>query len=167
MSATASLRQTRFAATWILSACAQAGAFGIYLLPVFYVGFFAALLLLWREPQATFWLVAAAGALGWAMVAWALVFWLASMKHAVAPAKRRAASGAAAQPHMRPQPLHFAQMPTRACHQACSTPGGNEACFSVACFHARCPAANSGDTGGNTSGASAGATGRERAAAGR
>ena len=137
-------RQNRTATVWILSACEWASGFGVYLLPVFYVAFFATLFLLWREPRSTFWLIAACGALGWAMTAWAIVFCLASVRPVATPVHGRVETAQPAQPRIRPVPVSFAQMPTRSCHQACATPSGSEARFSVACFHARCPAANSG-----------------------
>ncbi|WP_322058083.1 hypothetical protein [Paraburkholderia sp. J63] len=148
MSIVQPLRQKRSAASWILGACDSASGFGVYLLPVFYIAFFATLFLLWREPGSTFWLIAAGGALGWAMMAWAVVFCLASARPASAPAHGRAEAAHAAQPRMRPAPLRFAQMPTRSCLQACATASGSEARFSVACFHARCPAANTADAHG-------------------
>lgn len=148
MSIAQPLRQKRSAASWILRACASASGFGVYLLPLFYIAFFATLFLLWREPASTFWLIAAGGALGWAMIAWAVVFCLAGSRPAGAPVHGRAPAAHVIQPRMRPVPLRFAQMPTRACHQACATASGSEARFSVACFHARCPAANSGDAHG-------------------
>lgn len=143
MSAPPPLRQHRFAASWFLSACEWASGLGLYLLPVFYVAFFATLFLLWRDPRATFWLIAAGGALGWAMMVWAIVFCLASTRPASEPVHGRVESARPAQPRVRPMPLRFAQMPTRTCRQACATPDGGEAQFAVACFHARCPAANS------------------------
>lgn len=150
MSAAQPRRRNRSAVSWILSACEWASGFGVYLLPVFYIAFFAMLFLLWREPGSAFWLVAAGGVLGWAMVAWAIVFCLASMRPApvVAQVQRRVETAHAAQPRMRPVPLRFAQMPTRSCNQACAMPSGSETRFSVACFHARCPAANTGNAHG-------------------
>ncbi|MFD1558379.1 hypothetical protein ACFSHT_22565 [Paraburkholderia silviterrae] len=118
---------------------------GVYLLPVFYIAFFAALFLLWREPQSTFWLMAGGGVLGCTMTAWAIVFCLASVRSASAPVRGRAEPAHAAQPRMRPEPQRFAQMLTRSCNEACATASGSEASFSVACFHARCPAANTSD----------------------
>ncbi|WP_028218731.1 hypothetical protein [Paraburkholderia oxyphila] len=148
MSIAKPLRRNRPAASWILSACEWASGFGVYLLPVFYIAFFAALYLLWREPRSTFWLMAAGGALCWTMTAWAIVFCLASMRSAPAPVHGRAEPAHAPQPRVRPEPLRFVQMPTRACNQACGTPTGGEARFAVACFHARCPTANTGDAPG-------------------
>ena len=148
MSAANPLRQNRSVASWILSACEWASGFGVYLLPVFYLAFLATLFLLWREPGNTFWLIAASGALGWAMMAWAAVFCLASARSAPVPEQARAEATHAAPTRMRPAPLRFAQMPTRSCDQACTAPSGSEARFSVACFHARCPAANAGDAHG-------------------
>lgn len=72
--------------SWVLSACEWASRLGIYLLPLFYLAFFAALFLLSREPQNSFWLIATGGVLGWTMALWALVFGLASLRSAVAPA---------------------------------------------------------------------------------
>ncbi|MDR3098898.1 MAG: hypothetical protein LBV73_17720 [Paraburkholderia sp.] len=148
MSVAAPLRPKRSTAPWILIACEWASGIGIYLLPLFYVAFFAALFLLWHEPRSTFWLIATCGALGWAMTAWAIVFCLASARPVRAPVHGRAESAHPGQPRVRPVPLRFAQMPTRACRQACSTPSGNEAGFSVACFHARCSVANNADAHG-------------------
>ncbi|MCG5072479.1 hypothetical protein [Paraburkholderia tagetis] len=148
MSLATPLCRNRSAASWILSACEWASSIGIYLLPVFYVAFFATLFLLWREPRATFWLIAAGGALGWAMTAWAIVFCLASTRPVRATVHGRVESAHPGQPRVRPVPLRFAQMPTRSCRQACSTPSGSEARFSVACFHARCAAANNVDASG-------------------
>ena len=148
MPAAKPLRQNRSLASWILSACEWASGFGVYLLPVFYLAFFATLFLLWREPGSTLWLIAAGGALGWAMMAWAIVFCLASAIPAPVPEHVRVEAAHTGPPRMRPAPLRFARMPTRSCHQACTAPSGSEARFSVACFHARCPAANSGDAQG-------------------
>jgi len=136
--------------SWILSACEWASGFGVYLLPVFYIAFFATLFLLWREPGAAFWLMAAGGALGWAMVAWAIVFCLASMRPApiAVQVHGRVETAHAVQSRMRSVPLRFAQMPTRSCKQACAASSGGETRFSVACFHARCPAANTDDAHG-------------------
>lgn len=83
MSAAAPLRPTLSTPmSWLLGACEWASRGGIYLLPLFYLAFFAALFLLWREPQSAFWLIAAASVLGWAMALWALVFCLASVRRA-------------------------------------------------------------------------------------
>ncbi|HKT99809.1 MAG TPA: hypothetical protein VJS30_25290 [Paraburkholderia sp.] len=148
MSAAKPLRQNRSVASWILSACEWASGFGVYLLPVFYTAYFVTLFLLWREPDASYWLMAAGGALGWAMVAWAIVFRLASTRPASASVRDRAEPVHTAQPRMRLMPLRFTQMPTRSCNQACVTPSGSEARFSVTCFHARCSVANSSDARG-------------------
>jgi hypothetical protein len=87
MSAAAPLRPTRSTPiSWLLGACEWASGVGIYLLPLFYLAFFAALFLLWREPQTAFWLIAAASVLGWTMALWALVFCLASLRRAAAAA---------------------------------------------------------------------------------
>ncbi|WP_213302817.1 hypothetical protein [Paraburkholderia sacchari] len=138
------LRRTRSVASWILRACEWASDIGIYLLPFFYVAFFAMLFLLWHEPAATFWLMAACGALGWAMAAGAIVFCLANAKPERILVARHVESAPARQPRLRPVPMQFAQMPTRSCSQACSTSSGGDARFSVACFHSRCQVANSG-----------------------
>lgn len=148
MSIAQPLRQKQSAASWTMRACESASGWGVYLLPVFYVAFFATLFLLWREPGSAFWLIATAGALGWAMVAWAVVFCLAGARPAGAPVHDRAQTVHVIQPRTRSVPLRFAHMPTRSCHQACATASGSEARFSVACFHARCPAANTGDAHG-------------------
>lgn len=121
--------------SWVLSACERASRFGIYLLPLFYVAFFAALFLLWREPQATFWPIATAGALGWAMMIWALVFGLAGRQHAPASGH---AIGHGAQAAARSAPLRFASVPTRACRETCAMPGADMGRFSAACFHMHC-----------------------------
>jgi hypothetical protein len=83
MSVAAPLRPTPSTPmSWLLGACEWASRFGVYLLPVFYLAFFGALLMLWREPNATVWLIAAASVLGWTMALWALVFCLASLRGA-------------------------------------------------------------------------------------
>jgi cytochrome c biogenesis factor len=83
MSVVAPLRPTPSTPmSWLLGACEWASRFGVYLLPVFYLAFFAALLMLWSEPHATVWLIAAASVLGWTMVLWALVFCFASLRSA-------------------------------------------------------------------------------------
>ncbi|WP_322042025.1 hypothetical protein [Paraburkholderia sp. J67] len=85
MSAAAPIRPTPSTLlSWAQGACEWASRLGIYLLPVFYLAFFVVLFLLWCAPLATFWLVAAGGALGWAMAVWALVFCLASLRRAAA-----------------------------------------------------------------------------------
>ncbi|WP_322070040.1 hypothetical protein [Paraburkholderia bannensis] len=94
MSAAAPLRPSfSTPVSWALSACEWASRLGIYLLPLFYVAFFAALFLLWHEPKANFWLIAAGGVLGWTMALWALVFSLASLRSAVASAGAAAVPG--------------------------------------------------------------------------
>ncbi|MFX1767679.1 hypothetical protein PWP93_34855 [Paraburkholderia sp. A1RI-2L] len=148
MSAAPNLHWNRSAASWISRACEWASDIGIYLLPFFYVAFFALLFLLWHEPASTFWLMAACGALGWAMAAGAIVFCLANAKPRRAFVARHIESPPPRQPRLRHVPLQFAQMPTRSCSQACSTSSGGDARFSVACFHSRCQVANSDDAHG-------------------
>jgi hypothetical protein len=117
--------------SWLLGACAWASRIGVYLLPVYYVAFFVTLFLLWREPQATFWLITAAGALGWVMASWALVFCLASWRRADAPAH-----AAHAAPSIAP-PVRFVQAHTHASRgvfaQSCSDTGA----FSATALQAR------------------------------
>jgi hypothetical protein len=124
----------------LFRACDRLSHAGVYLLPVFYVGFFAILFLIWRAPHSGLWLPAAAGALAAAMGFWSLVFYAASgatqSPHKPA-APQPQASGSAA----RPVPLRFLQMPTRACSQACTSADGARTQFTVSCFHARCAAA--------------------------
>ncbi|MBN3853849.1 hypothetical protein G3N59_10705 [Paraburkholderia sp. Ac-20340] len=133
MTAAASFRPTpAILMSWLQRACAWASRIGVYLLPVYYVAFFATLFLLWREPQATFWLIAAGSALGWAMAAWALVFCLASVRRAATPAVAPAA------PAAHPVSPRFVQVSAHACSHACPQSGGETGRFSAACFHARC-----------------------------
>ncbi|CAB3801727.1 hypothetical protein LMG28688_05425 [Paraburkholderia caffeinitolerans] len=148
MSVAPDLRQNRSSASWISRACEWASDIGIYLLPFFYLAFFAMLFLLWHEPGSTFWLTAACGALSWAMTVGAIVFCLANAKPGRALVARHVESAPPGQPRLRPVPLQFAQMPTRSCSQSCSTASGGDARFSVACFHSRCQVANSGDAHG-------------------
>lgn len=148
MSVAPTLRRNRSAASWISRACEWASDIGIYLLPFFYVAFFVMLFLLWHEPTPAFWLMAACGALGWAMTMGAIVFCLANAKPARARVARDVESAPPGQPRLRPVPLRFAQMPTRSCSQACSASTGSDARFSVACFHSRCQVASSGDAHG-------------------
>jgi hypothetical protein len=133
MTAAASFRPAPVTLMSLLQrACAWACRIGVYLLPVYYVAFFATLFLLWREPHATFWLIAAGSALGWAMAAWALVFCLASLRRAATP------SVAPAAPATRPVSPRFVQAPAHACSHACPQSGSETARFPAACFHARC-----------------------------
>lgn len=131
MSVASPLRPTPSPLTlWVQSACEWASRLGIYLLPLFYMAFFAALFLLWREPQAAFWPIAAAGTLGWAMMAWALVFCLAGRRQAAAPA-HVAEDGAQVA-------ARFASVPMQACREICTMPGAETGRLSAACFHMQC-----------------------------
>jgi hypothetical protein len=125
--------------TALARACDRLSRAGIYLLPVFYVGFVAMLFLLWRAPTGAFWLQAAAGALAGTMAVWSLIFYAAS--EGWSGARKPAASRASATPiALHPVPLRFVQMNTRACSGTCTAPGGASAQFTVSCFHARCTA---------------------------
>lgn len=120
-------------------ACDRLSHAGVYLLPVFYVGFATLLFLLWRAPGGAFWLPAASGVLAGTMGIWALVFHMAGATHSSAQelaAPRTTATLAAT----RAVPLRFVHMTTRACSHACTAPDGARARFTVSCFHARCSA---------------------------
>lgn len=126
----------------VARACDRVSRAGVWLLPFFYVGFSAMLLLLWRAPASAFWLPAAAVSLAGAMGLWACAFYAAS--RFAAPAHRTAAL-AAAPAAVRRQggrtlPRRFVQMRTRACSQTCSDAKGERMQFMVACFHAHCAA---------------------------
>jgi len=121
MSAAAPVRLTPSTLlSWVQGACEWASRLGIYLLPVFYLAFFVVLFLLWCAPLATFWLVAAGGALGWAMAVWALVFCLASLRRAAALNHAAVIAGQAAAPAAR-----FTQISPRTCRERCATPRGD------------------------------------------
>ena len=130
-------RPPQMQSTALARACDRVSRAGIYLIPGFYVGFVALLLLLWYLPAGTYWLSAAAGAMAGAMGLWSLAFYAASSMRAnePQPAAPRAVAPLDAK---RPVPLRFVQMTTRTCSQACATPNGAQARFTVLCFHARC-----------------------------
>lgn len=130
----------------VARACDRVSRAGIWLLPFFYVGFSAMLLLLWRAPAGAFWLAAAAVSLAGAMGLWACAFYAAS--RFAAPSHRTAALAAtlAAAPAAvhrqgdRTLPRRFVQMRTRTCSQTCNDAEGVRMQFMVACFHAHCAA---------------------------
>ncbi|QGZ63238.1 hypothetical protein [Paraburkholderia acidisoli] len=132
--------------TALARACDRASRAGVWLLPLFYLGFFAMLLLIWRAPGAAFWLPATAATLAGTMSVWALLFLTASR---FAPPERRTAVSAvsaisvdaARRPARRITPLRNTPMPTRPCSQTCTGANGARTQFMVACFHADCAAA--------------------------
>ena len=119
-------------------ACDRLSRAGVFLLPIFYVGFVAMLFLIWRAPRGAFWLPAAAGTLAGAMSFWSLVFYAASGTWSN-PRKPAVPQPQACGSATRPVPLRFFQMSTRTCSQACVSPDGTRTQFTVSCFHARCP----------------------------
>jgi hypothetical protein len=117
--------------------CDRLSRAGVYLLPVFYVGFVAMLFLIWHAPRGVFWLPAAAGALACAMSFWSLVFYSASGAVS-APDKPAMPQPQTPCSTTRTVPLRFVQMTTRACSHACASADGTQTRFTVSCFHARC-----------------------------
>ena len=130
-------RPPQLQSTALSRACDRVSRVGICLIPGFYVGFVALLLLLWHLPARTYWLSATAAALAGAMGLWSLAFYLASSMRAneSQPAAPRAVEPLEAK---RAVPLRFVQMTTRTCSQACATPTGAQARFTVSCFYANC-----------------------------
>lgn len=119
--------------------CDRASRVGVWLLPLFYMSFFAMLLLIWRAPGAALWLPAVAAVLAGTMGVWALLFLttsrLAPLPRAAGPANTARRAG------KRITPIRSTHMPTRPCAQACGGPDGARTQFMVACFHANCAAA--------------------------
>ncbi|WP_321968556.1 hypothetical protein [Paraburkholderia tropica] len=147
-------RLPQAAAARIARACERASGFGIVLLPIVYIAFFAALFMLGVMPRAPFGLTMAMLTLGGAMLAGALIFYLASVAPQARPSTRAMAAGCAGlhapitAPITAPAhvptiaPIRFAHMPTRTCQQSCKTASGEEIRIAVNCYQAHCPAAN-------------------------
>ncbi|WP_343665903.1 hypothetical protein [Paraburkholderia tropica] len=155
-------RLPQAAAARIARACERASGLGIVLLPIVYIAFFAALFMLGVMPRAPFGLTMATLTLGGAMLAGALIFYLASVAPQARPSTRATAAGCAGlhapitspitSPITAPitapahvptiAPIRFAHMPTRTCQQSCKTASGEEIRIAVNCYQAHCPAAN-------------------------
>lgn len=147
-------RLPQAAAARIARACERASGVGIVLLPIVYIAFFAALFMLGVMPRAPFGLTMAMLTLGGAMLAGALIFYLASVAPQARPSTRATAAGCAGlhapitapitAPAHAPTiaPIRFAHMPTRTCQQSCKTASGEEIRIAVNCYQAHCPAAN-------------------------
>ncbi|MBB3002216.1 hypothetical protein [Paraburkholderia tropica] len=147
-------RLPQAAAARIARACERASGVGIVLLPIVYIAFFAALFMLGVMPRAPFGLTMAMLTLGGAMLAGALIFYLASVAPQARPSTRATAAGCAGlhapitAPAHAPTiaPIRFAHMPTRTCQQSCKTASGEEIRIAVNCYQAHCPAANQAES---------------------
>jgi hypothetical protein len=143
-------RLPQTAAARIARACERASGLGIVLLPIVYIAFFVTLFVLGVVPRATFGLTMATLTLGGAMLAGALIFYLASVAPQPRPSMRTTDAGYAnlhapiAAPDHAPTiaPIRFAHMPTRTCQQTCKTASGKEIRIAVNCYQAHCPATN-------------------------
>lgn len=124
--------------TALARACDRLSHAGVWLLPLFYMGFCATLFALWCAPHRALWPAAAALTLTGMMGVAAVVFHLASR---LAPAGRRGPSPAPLRSSVRVMPLRFVQMRTRPCSQVCGESDRVRTRFMVSCFHANCAAA--------------------------